>query len=75
MRKMTVKAQVISTTIKNVKTFKVVKNNFEDGTPYLTIRINHRGDLCSDQDITLWPVEDDNFKDMDLENIPDQYKD
>ena len=71
---MTIEAYVSTLSFQKVKTFDIVKAKTKSGTVYLTIRINPTDELLSDTDITLWP-DDDNFKDMDLENIPEQYKD
>jgi len=70
---MTVKAYTGGIPVYNVKTFDIRKDKLDSGAEYIRIRINPTGDLYSDVEFTLWP-EDDTFKDIDLDSIPDLYK-
>jgi hypothetical protein len=56
--KMTKPAYIGGPPIWNVRTLTVVKDKLKNGSEYLKIRINPKGDLYSDVEFNLWPEGD-----------------
>jgi hypothetical protein len=67
------KAYIGGPPIWNVRTLTVVKDKLKNGSEYLKIRINPKGDLYSDVEFNLWP-EGDTFHELDLSTVPKLYK-